>query len=191
MSRISDKRKIILRVASRLFADRGFTDVTMDDIAHACNFSKGTLYNYFRNKNDLICTLFEHNINEMKKLLDVDPDELDNVTDFIHKLFYDTLTMMTTVKRPFFQTSLPSISNDLKMEIHKRVLGLLQEVKVILSAIFQKGVDNGEFKAYQAEALAHFFMGMMFYAGHNPDNYISDYNQLLEIFFYGIKKPKG
>ena len=40
----------ILDAAERVFATKGFTGATMDDIADAAELSKGTLYLYFKNK---------------------------------------------------------------------------------------------------------------------------------------------
>lgn len=43
----------IIQVASQLFSDNGYESVTMAAVAAACGLSEGTLYNYFRDKNDL------------------------------------------------------------------------------------------------------------------------------------------
>lgn len=43
----------IIEVASQLFSDNGYESVTMAAVAAACGLSEGTLYNYFRDKNDL------------------------------------------------------------------------------------------------------------------------------------------
>ena len=52
--RITDLRKqIILKAAEKLFLSKGYEDTTMDQIANESEFSKGTLYNYFKSKDDL------------------------------------------------------------------------------------------------------------------------------------------
>jgi len=47
------RKQIILEAAEKLFLSKGYEDTTMDDIATDAEFSKGTLYNYFRSKEDL------------------------------------------------------------------------------------------------------------------------------------------
>jgi len=51
-------RKRILRAARRLFARRGYPATTMRDIADSAGTSIGNLYFYFRNKDELLGTLF-------------------------------------------------------------------------------------------------------------------------------------
>src|SRR6201996_8402764 len=48
-----------LGVAHRLFAERGFADVTMDEIATEVGVTKPLLYNYFGNKERLYITCME------------------------------------------------------------------------------------------------------------------------------------
>lgn len=52
-------RRFILERAVSLFARHGFEATTMDMIAEAAEVSKGTVYNYFSNKQELFRTLIE------------------------------------------------------------------------------------------------------------------------------------
>ena len=47
------RRNIIIEAAEKLFLNQGYENTSMDEIAHASEFSKGTLYNYFNSKEDL------------------------------------------------------------------------------------------------------------------------------------------
>ena len=53
-----DKREAILRAAAGLFAHRGFSGTVMADIAVAAGVGKGTVYQYFANKEDLFFEVF-------------------------------------------------------------------------------------------------------------------------------------
>jgi AcrR family transcriptional regulator len=46
-------RQLISNIATRLFTERGFEQVTIDDVAAAANVSKMTVFNYFARKEDL------------------------------------------------------------------------------------------------------------------------------------------
>ena len=48
-----ERRELLLTVARRVFAERGFTATTMDDVARAAGFTKPILYQYFDSKTDL------------------------------------------------------------------------------------------------------------------------------------------
>ncbi|NHJ20908.1 MAG: TetR/AcrR family transcriptional regulator [Candidatus Lokiarchaeota archaeon] len=47
------RKKIILEATERLFLSEGYEKTTMDEIARQSEFSKGTLYNYFKSKDEL------------------------------------------------------------------------------------------------------------------------------------------
>src|SRR3954468_6118357 len=46
-------RQLIAETAQRLFRERGFDAVTVVDVARAADVSEGTVFNYFRTKEDL------------------------------------------------------------------------------------------------------------------------------------------
>lgn len=47
----------LLQVAEEIMAHEGFSGLTMDKLVAACDYSKGTVYNHFANKEDLFCAL--------------------------------------------------------------------------------------------------------------------------------------
>src|SRR5690242_7311160 len=67
----ASKRKAILRAASRLFAQRPFQEVLLEDVAAAAKVAKGTVYLYFKSKEQLYLSLmqesFEPVVRELKE----------------------------------------------------------------------------------------------------------------------------
>src|SRR5687768_18094262 len=55
----TDKREAILRAATDLFAERGFFNAQVADVARAAGVAAGTVYLYFRGKDDLLISIFE------------------------------------------------------------------------------------------------------------------------------------
>jgi len=58
-----EKKERVLNAATDLFAERGFHRTEMDEIARQAGISKGSLYNYFKSKDELflhICNLGIH-----------------------------------------------------------------------------------------------------------------------------------
>lgn len=51
------RKELILEAARKLFQERGFLNVTMSDIAEVAELSIGTLYLYFKNKDDIYAGL--------------------------------------------------------------------------------------------------------------------------------------
>jgi AcrR family transcriptional regulator len=64
-----DKRKKILCVAARMFSQRRFHEVTLDEIAAAAHVGKGTIYLYFKNKDDLLFQMVTDMLSEMERRL--------------------------------------------------------------------------------------------------------------------------
>jgi len=60
---------VIVQEADKLFRERGFKRVTMDDIAGQLGMSKKTLYKYFDNKRDLILSIMKYHIEDRKTQL--------------------------------------------------------------------------------------------------------------------------
>src|SRR5262245_45833622 len=60
--REGDKRERILRAATRVFARKGFYATKVSEVAKAAGVADGTIYLYFKNKDDLLVSLFEDRI---------------------------------------------------------------------------------------------------------------------------------
>lgn len=88
------KRRQIVEGARRIFLDRGFDAASMMDIAKAAGVSKGTLYVYFKNKEELFAAIVQqecaHHAEGMFKL-DGDDHDVEKVLtqvgiDYLHFL---------------------------------------------------------------------------------------------------------
>lgn len=65
----AERRRQILEAAASCFARRGFHGATMPDICAAAGLSPGTVYRYFRSKEDLIEALVEADLSETLALI--------------------------------------------------------------------------------------------------------------------------
>jgi len=63
-----DKKEEILNHSAKVFMAYGFKSVTMDDLARELGVSKKTIYQYFKDKNDLIETLIRVNLDADKMM---------------------------------------------------------------------------------------------------------------------------
>jgi TetR/AcrR family fatty acid metabolism transcriptional regulator len=61
---IGDKREAILKAATQVFARNGFFQSQVADVARAAGVAAGTVYLYFRSKDDLLVSLFERTMRE-------------------------------------------------------------------------------------------------------------------------------
>jgi TetR/AcrR family transcriptional regulator, fatty acid metabolism regulator protein len=61
---VSDKREAILRAATSVFAGKGFFNSKVADIAKAAGVADGTVYLYFKNKDDVLHSIFDRAMDE-------------------------------------------------------------------------------------------------------------------------------
>ena len=81
-----DKRKVILDAAVQVFAEKGFHHARVSDVAERAGVADGTIYLYFRNKDDLLICIFEDSMDTLlcglhAALADVD-DPLERIRVF-------------------------------------------------------------------------------------------------------------
>lgn len=82
-ARNGDKRERILTAAVRVFAKSGFHATRVSDVAKAAGVADGTIYLYFRSKDELLVSLFEDRV---QKLLTFVSAELPKLPDAPSKL---------------------------------------------------------------------------------------------------------
>src|SRR5215813_14137921 len=64
-----DKRERILTAAERIFARHGFFAAKVSDVAKEAGVADGTIYLYFKSKDDLLISLFERRMQQVNELL--------------------------------------------------------------------------------------------------------------------------
>lgn len=65
-----DKRERILRAAVRVFAQNGFFATRVSDVAKAAGVADGTIYLYFRSKEEVLVSLFEDRVGRLLAFMD-------------------------------------------------------------------------------------------------------------------------
>ena len=84
-------RNEMITAAITLFVEKGFANTKLEDVAQLAEFGKGTIYNYFENKQDLLVSslvyVFDHLLVYLQeKLKDVDKP-LDRIRLMVNSQF--------------------------------------------------------------------------------------------------------
>jgi TetR/AcrR family fatty acid metabolism transcriptional regulator len=77
------RHEAILKAATQVFASKGFFNAQVADVARAAGVAAGTVYLYFKSKDDLLVSIFERT---MRAAIDEGRAALDGVTDPIDRL---------------------------------------------------------------------------------------------------------
>jgi AcrR family transcriptional regulator len=81
-----DQRARILDEAAALFAQRGYTATSMNDVAAACAVSKAALYHYFADKHDLLLHIAVEHVARLERLVDEATRQHDAAADRLQAL---------------------------------------------------------------------------------------------------------
>jgi AcrR family transcriptional regulator len=94
----SIKMQQIIDTARRLFTDYGYKKVSMDEIAMEAEVAKVTIYQYFKDKDDLLKYFINDEISKMKILVEKIETESKTPFDMIHRTIYELLMYRRTQK---------------------------------------------------------------------------------------------
>jgi AcrR family transcriptional regulator len=158
------RRQQIMVAAKRVFSDKGFNKATMEDIAQEAELSPGTLYLYFKNKEELYASLslrilqyllirVEH-VNEEK---DAGPEEkLKSLVDAMYDVYeFDPLIIINM----FHLQSSETLKN-LSPQLMEEIKVLSRKSLGSIAQIFKEGVDEGIFIDRHPVALADTFWAL-------------------------------
>jgi len=158
------RRQQIIVAAKRIFSAKGFNKSTMEDIAEEAEISPGTIYIYFKNKDELYASLsirilqhlnirLEHvknqnNLNDEQRIASL-KDALYDIYDFDPLILINLFHLQSS-------ESLKNLSPELLSEIKR----LSQSSLKIMSDIFSEGISTGVFIKTNPNALADIFWAL-------------------------------
>jgi TetR/AcrR family fatty acid metabolism transcriptional regulator len=80
---VDSKKRLILKVANEIFNEESFERTTVSQIAKGANISNGSIYNYFKNKEDILFSIPEE---RMENFLSGVHEHLKGIKDAPNKL---------------------------------------------------------------------------------------------------------
>jgi len=83
------RRQHILDCAKQVFAQKGYYEAYVEDVIKVAHIGKGTIYEYFRNKEDLFLSLLIRSLEEWKRAVNInhnDIKQLDAISYFRHRI---------------------------------------------------------------------------------------------------------
>ncbi|GER68271.1 putative HTH-type transcriptional regulator YhgD [Weizmannia acidilactici] len=88
---MADRKKLIIEAAAKSFSEFGYKATTMDQVARRAGVGKGTIYTFFKNKEDLLQYIMESLIAEMKHSAEETIDERLTFNENVHRALYKML----------------------------------------------------------------------------------------------------
>ena len=121
-----DKRRRIINAATKIFAQKGFFKAKVSDIAREAQVADGTIYLYFENKDDILISLFEEQMNQVLEDMKTHVLNEEDAIKKIEKFAFNHLKLM---------------------ELNKNMAEIIQ-VELRQSTKFMKEYKNEKFHQY-------------------------------------------
>lgn len=188
--------------AKRVFSDKGFAKTTMEDISKESELSTGTLYLYFKNKEELFASLSFRilqylliRLEHVSKEPEMGPEEkIRALKDALYDVYdFDPLIIINMFHLQSSETLMnlsPKILDEMK-DMSRKSIGEMAK-------IFQEGIDQGIFidahPLALADSLWSMFSGLVLWEESkriiNPkkDFLKSTLSLAFDVFARGIKK---
>ncbi|MBA2737011.1 MAG: TetR/AcrR family transcriptional regulator [Pyrinomonadaceae bacterium] len=146
----------ILKAALECFSERGFAATKLDDIAARADVTKGTLYLYFKSKEDIFESVVRReivgNIGDFEKIA---ADETLSAADLLQQLFRfvaRTFALSKASALPKIIISEGGNFPEMTRFYHEEVI--MRGIRLV-SGIIQKGVKHGEFRKVDVENVVY------------------------------------
>ncbi len=189
------RREEILTAARRVFSERGFERATLDEIAEVAEFGKGTIYNYFKSKEELFVCIIERGINRFQEFVS---EAIKNKTMPSEKVaaYIDSAFAFFEKHRQIFsilELERINLARHLTEEMFSKCCEHQAALLQSLAQLFDEGIKKGEFKKLDSMKLAQFLFGLIHVAYHQAireperSNLKKDATFIKQIFFEGIK----
>jgi len=210
--RIEENKISILQAAEKIFALKGYSLATMDDIAEEAQFSKATLYKYFKSKREMFLEIIYSSFEEMhQKMTRIQQKEMSAekklkeliryISSYYHKkrnigriFMMEKAAVRKILSGSSKEQPGPSFPHP---PIPAYFRAKMEEIFNIMCDIISEGVKTGEFRKVDVKE-ACFVLGAMIRGFHfrgpiprHKDYSIAESTDLLhDFFFYGIKGPR-
>lgn len=139
-----ETKQKILSTALKMFNEKGFNNVTVDEIVKETSTSKGAFYNHFRSKHDIFLEKFKE-VDEY--YIDVLYPSLNKFKTTTEKLYYFFEMQMTYLENDFGWDILRTIyEQELNVERDSFFLNSERPLHKILLILFEEGQLNNELR---------------------------------------------
>ena len=193
------RRAEILEQAEKIFAAKGFHETTMARIAAASGFSTGSLYQFFRSKEELYSVMVTERVRRMYEGIEQNAGHEPSTEGRIRALVIahfgyvenhiDFYRLMVGHESGLRSEGLKNLREQI-LEEHVRHVDFIEDV-------LREGIGRRVLRDLETRPLAHALMGIVAYFKFawimNPEGAsLSDrVDDVLELFFRGAAPPRG
>lgn len=157
---VIDRKKLIIEAAAKSFSLYGYKATTMDQVAKLANVGKGTIYTFFKTKEELFDEIINSLINDIRT-------EVVSVMDESASILVNLNRVLARVHefRESHQLTIKLIQEEKDMgtaTVVEAMQRVEQSIIQYMKAIIQSAIKKGEIKACDPEITAFVMLKMYF-----------------------------
>jgi AcrR family transcriptional regulator len=158
--RTAETRERLFRAALDLFARKGFTETTVEDITEAADVGKGTFFNYFPSKDHILLAFGEMQLAKLQSAIEEARRTGESMPQFLRSL--GVRMTQEPMRHPgLIRTLLQAYLST--TPVREAMLDLQKRVQALHTEIVQLGQERGEIrKDLPAADIAHVFRQTIF-----------------------------
>jgi AcrR family transcriptional regulator len=142
MSKIKERRQLILNHALDLFVEKGYHETRTSEISERVGIASGTLFNYFNKKEEIINNLYIEIKEEVFSVLNSNINSDEHVYSFLKNNWKNFVSWgIKNYKKILFILQMedsPIISDEIKKKVEEKF--------AVYGAIYQEGINQGFLK---------------------------------------------
>ncbi len=150
----------ISAVADRLFSENGIEKTTMEDIAREAEYSKATLYVYFKSKDEIFHYLVLKGMRLLHEQLKKALTDNENILDAYYSMC-NTLAVYCNQHPLYFQSILETIASDIDSRKRSQILEEIYQVGESLNEDVEKLMQRGMAQGVLREDLSYMPTGFV------------------------------
>lgn len=152
----SDRRIEILKSAAAAFRRRGYHGASVDEIASALEMTKGNLYYYFKNKEDILFACHDYSLDLLLALMADVQAEQSSPEEKLRRL---VLAFVHLILDELHATALTLDPEALSPALLKKIIAKRDQFDHGMRDIIQQGIDQGVFTPGDPKLIEFAMMG--------------------------------
>ncbi|MFC7679132.1 TetR/AcrR family transcriptional regulator [Paenibacillus sp. GCM10028914] len=140
----NDKYQLILQGALKVFAEHGYHRSQVSKIAKAAGVADGTIYLYFKRKEDILIRLFQEKLGELVGKFHASVEGITDPAEALRNVCYIHFSELESSPELAYVTQIELRQSDL--ELRKEIGNALKPYIVLIENILKQGVDEQRFQ---------------------------------------------
>lgn len=157
-------RQAIIEAAARLFSEKGYAGMTMKEIAREVGIKAPSLYAFFKSKEDILLHIYRNVMAEHFQLTVLGLGDRDKpIRTQLYDLLHAIMVFQLKEKLPIriFMRLLLFPPEVFQINLKEEFLKLEDKERELFSRMFRRGMENGEIRETDCDALAQYLLCIM------------------------------